>query len=187
MKLFEDKDFVPLYGACFTLKRDLSCGVLTLELTDNQELCAKLNGGYTYLVLTSHEYPNCHEIVKVCQQNGALFLERGIDNTKERDWPCGAQAKYDTVPSGVWDMWQDVTRYERTEDDECKSLYTGKFCMGRFDFSIKDGLITDCRPNKRDIANACFENPVITFDKNGCIESVAEGNDKLVHYKPCRD
>lgn len=185
MSIAADKCYKAAFKFKAVLERQLDCDAAVMHTTEDDLLCALLGEEYyTYLML-------CHgcrvELVRACVSSGKVYIDREIDKTYARDWPCGTEIYFEpAAQSAMVDALKaaDECVPEVPECDE--KLYTGMFCIGRFNFRVQDGLITECLPNGRNIANDCFTNPVITFDKNGCIECVAEAPETTLVYRECK-
>lgn len=59
------------------------------------------DGGYTYLKLLDGTYV---EYIKVINQNGGLFVERGQEMTQARTFPIGTCVKWELTPQAVQDI-----------------------------------------------------------------------------------
>ena len=181
--MFEDKCFKPLFGFCTCLYADLRKGdvVMALPPMESAKLCAMLGSDfYTYLIL----YDNgCHEIVKVCQKDGVLYVDRPYDATAEQEWSPGTDIKFDWALSAVKDLTELASK--EGEDDECpKELFTGEIKNGNCTVSFKDGLAVSEKATKRPVVDACYENPVITVE-DGCIVAMAEGSPTIRRATTC--
>ena len=184
MSVVEDKCFKELHRFCTHLAQPLRPNGITLDTDDDDKICHALgNKHYTYLTVIG----DCvHEVIRVCSVSGSLYVDRAIDETCMGDWPCGTEVSFEWNPSAIADQMRKADELI-PEEPECDEPYSGQFCMGRFNFIVRKGLIVDCKPNGRNIANDEFINPVVQFDKNGCIECVTEGPDKFLQYRePCK-
>lgn len=166
-----EKCFKPLYGKCTrtdeTLYKD-DCG-LPVSPKDRAKLCQELGEDhYTYLVLSDGF---CHEIIKVAQMHGHLYIERAQEHTSKEEWPCGTQLKFDWTRSGIAELKES----EEVQEAECEELFTGKIKNGNCTVEFKDGVAIKETPNKNQIGDGCYDNPVITME-DGCIERIAEGS-----------
>jgi len=166
------KCFKALYGFCASLEDSLDpddCA-LTLSPKLTAKLCQQLGEDYyTYMVIHDHM---CHEIVRLDQAGGLLYIERGVDDTEKQRWSCGNRVKFDWVGSALRDH-QDKEIPEKSECPE--ELFTGTIKNGNCTVYFKDGLAVKEKPNKRQIPDGCWEEPVITT-KAGCIVDMAEGS-----------
>ena len=187
MSVLDDKCFKHVHKFCTVLTEDLLCGSERLHLKNEDELCILLGSNYyTYLTLTDGF---AHEVVKVCVVNEKVYtVERGLDGTKDKYWPCSTEVTYDgTAPSALVDLWRKADEDIPEDPYEPESLYSGHFCVGRFDYRVKNGKIVACRQNKNMLDENCYDNPVITVDEDGCISAIAEGSPNLPVYSRCKD
>lgn len=175
-----DKCFKPLYGKCTTtnevmLKDDCA---LPVSPKDKAKLCQELGDhSYTYLVLYDGF---CHEIVKVGQMHNILYVERSQDGTTREEWPCGTQLKFDWTESGLRELKDKVK-----EDDECpEKLFTGTIKNGNCTVYFEDGKAIKEKPNKHQIADACYTNPVIDME-DGCISRIGKGTSVTRYQSMC--
>ena len=175
------KCFKPLYGKCTRTDEDFhkdDCGVPVSD-KDRAKLCQELGEDYfTYLVLSDGF---CHEIIKVAQSHGMLYSERAQDNTSKEYWPCGTQLKFDWTHSGLMQMLKTKDK----DADECpEELFTGEVKNGNCTIHFKEGVAVKSVPNKRQIADHCYENAVITME-DGCITRIAEGAESVRYQSVC--
>jgi len=101
VSVLDDKCFKHVHKFCTVLTEDLLCGSERLHLKNEDELCILLGSNYyTYLTLTDGF---AHEVVKVCVVNEKVYtVERGLDGTKDKYWPCSTEVTYDgTAPSAL--------------------------------------------------------------------------------------
>lgn len=177
-----DKCFKPLYGKCTRTDEDFykdDCG-LPVSDKDRAKLCQELGEEYfTYLVFSDGF---CHEIVKVYQSNGQLFTERGVDDTPTNYWACGTNLKFDWTRSGI----KALSEYKSEEDEaDCpEELFTGEIKNGNCTVRFKEGKAVESKPNKIQINDGCYTNPVITYE-DGCPVRVAEGSDVTRYQSVC--
>jgi len=164
------KCFKAMYGFCSSVEEVIErddCA-LTFSPKVTAKLCQALGEDYyTYVVL--HDTMD-HEIVRLEQNHGLLTIHRAQDDTGKQRWACGTQVKFDWVPSAITDAKAVIS-----EPEECpEELFTGRIKNGNCTVHFRDGVAYKETVNKRQIANGCYEEPVITF-KDGCIVEVAEG------------
>lgn len=177
-----DKCFKALYGFCSSLECPLErddCAI-KLDAKVHAQLCQMLGDEfYTYMVV--HD-GICHEILMVEYSEGLIYAERGIDDTKVACWPCGASIRFDWVASAIWDQNYAVKALEQPECPE--ELFSGKIKNGNCTVVFKDGLAVKETVNKHPIRKGCYDSPVITVDKHGCISDIGEGANVPTHGYP---
>lgn len=166
-----DKCFLPLYRFCASLDEDLSRDDCAIAFDDKTtaKLCQQLKDSfYTYLVLSDGL---CHEVINICYEEGLLYIERGLDMSDKQSWPCGTKVSFEWTPSAIIDLKDAV----EDEKEECpEELFTGEICDGNCTVHFKDGVATQMTVNKKQLVDACYENPVITIE-DGKIKAIAEG------------
>lgn len=177
------KCYKPLYGLCTQLSVRLDKDEDVLQVPEKYlaKLCKELNNQYyTYLVISDGL---CHEIVCVELIEGLLMLSRAIDDTDRQYWPCGAVVTFDgSVPSAIWDTKQ---QHIELPEHECpEELFTGTICNGNCTVHFKDGLAIKETPNKRQIADGVYDNPVPTYE-DGKLVALAEGSNRVFIDNGC--
>lgn len=163
-----------MYGFCTHLEDRLDKDDFAVVLPDkwHAKLCIELNNQYyTYLVISDGL---CHEIVCVELENGFLVIDRGQDDTDRQAWPCGAAVKFDTVPSGFYDMVTAKDYKEDSLEEGCETRFTGSICNGNCTVHFEDGIATEETPNKKQIADGTYDRPVPTY-QHGKLVALAEG------------
>ena len=170
----QDKCFKAATRFCSELSVQLPKHQNYLHLDEDaqHQLCYLLgDDNYTYLTLSDGK---CVETVRLCVAREALYIDRGIDDTEARSWPCGTSITFEWAESAMIDLSIKANEYV-PEEPECDKLFSGKVCVGRYDLVIEDGLIVSCRQNKNMLHEGCYESPVITIDEDGCVSAIAEG------------
>ena len=172
-----EKCFKPLYGKCTKTDEEMlkdDCG-LPVSPKDRAKLCQELGEDYyTYLVLSDGF---CHEIIKVGQMHGHLYVDRAQDGTTKEKWPCGTQLKFDWTRSGI----QEMTEPESSEEECPEDLFTGEIKNGNCTVKFKEGVAVKSVPNKNQIQDGVYDEPVITME-DGCITCVQKKT-KTVRYQ----
>ena len=176
------KCFKPMYGFCSQLEErvDKCDNVINLPAREYMHLCKELNNQYyTYLVISN---ALCHEIVCVELCEGRLTVDREVDDTSLQYWACGSSVKYDSVPSAIFDMANKVIDLP---EDECEpELFTGEICNGNCTVHFEEGIAIKETPNKRQIQDGCYDNPVPTY-KDGKLVALAEGANRVLTDPGC--
>lgn len=174
--------FKPLYGFCthLDIKLDKDDFVINLPEREHAKLCKELGkDNYTYLVVSDGL---CHEILQVWLCEGYMTIDRGVDGTDRGYWPCGASVKFDMVTSAIQDLMDQTIDLP---DAECEpQLFTGTICNGNCTVHFEDGLAIKETPNKRQIADGCYDHPVPTY-KDGKLVALAEGSPTFVDNGCC--
>lgn len=172
--MLDDKCFKPLFRFCTATDVALERDDCALGLTDKvrAKLCQQLGDEfYTYLVLSDSL---CHEVISVCYSEGLLFIERGLDATDARSWPCGTTLSFEATLSAWVDAKELVD--ETLDEEECpEELFKGKVKNGNCTVHFKDGKAIKEKVNKKQLHDGCYERPVITI-KDGCLVDIAEGS-----------
>ena len=181
----EDKCFKPLTRLCIELEEPLEKDDCALGLSDKNraKLCQLLGSEYyTYLTLSDGL---CHEVVRVEQSKGLLFVERGFEDTNCQDWPCGTQLTHEVTYAGLLDMARKTN--EKIESEKCpEERFTGEIKNGNCTVFFEDGVAVKEVPLKKQIPDGEYHNPSITY-LNGCQVRVVNGKNKaaqLTHSCP---
>lgn len=136
---------------------------------------------YTYLTLGD----GCDfEVLRVCVKQGKLYVEREIEGTRRKDWPCGTCLEFHFTNAAWCDMARNLEEVPEQENT-CPQVWSGTICIGRWDYTVEDGLITGRECNNNNIPHNVVENPTICFDKDGCIEEVTEGQNSIAVVAKC--
>lgn len=169
--MLDGKCFKPLFRFCTVTDDALHRDDCAIALTDKAraKLCQQLGDDfYTYMVLSDSL---CHEVISVCYSEGILFIERGLDDTDARSWPCGTSLSFEATLSA----WMDSRKLVEIEPEECEEeLFSGKIKNGNCTVHFKDGVAVKEKVNKKQIPDGCYTHPIPTY-KNGCLVEIAEG------------
>ena len=176
----DNKYFKPWPFFATKLTGDLLYKDKFLDIPDEKgmTLCDKLGGdSYTYLTLGD----GCDfEVIRVCPRQGKLYVEREIEGTRRKDWPCGTCIEFQWTVCSMQDL-QYGSKPEEPEEFDIPCGFNGTLCIGKWDYTIKNGWIAGRECTNRNIPNFA-DNASICFDKDGCITEVVEGRNKVAQY-----
>lgn len=176
------KCFKPMFGFCASLEQRVENCDHAIRVGDREHsfLCKELNNQYyTYLVISDSL---CHEIVCAELCEGLLVIDREIDGTARQYWPCGASVRYEATTSAIQDMSDMKVELPESECEE--ELFTGEICNGNCTVHFKDGVAVKETPNKRQIQDGCYDNPVPTYE-DGKLVALAEGSNPYINDNGC--
>lgn len=158
------RTYKKLHKLCFKLMEGLAKDACTIqEFVGNclaRELLKSLDGHYSTVCIS--DGINI-EFAEIYHQGGKLVLTR----EDPREWDCGSVIEF--VDNGP-----ECTCAEEEPEGDCEKLWSGVFCSGNYDLTVKNGLITQC-DLVRCLPKGQVLNAAICFDDKGCLTEAATG------------